>query len=88
MNGPEHYAAAEEFLAAAKADGIEPGEPVAVSNLAVAQVHATLALAAATAMAGSVVITRGSVLAALPSADVNAWQAVAGVPSKASDEKK
>ena len=85
MNGPEHYAAAEEFLAAAKADGVEPGEPVQVSHLAAAQVHATLALAAATAMAGGVITAHGSVLTALPSADVKAWQAVAG---KASEEKQ
>jgi hypothetical protein len=72
----------------AKADDIEPGEPVEVSNLAVAQVHATLALAAATAMAGSIITARGSVLAALPSADLKAWQALAGVSSKVSDEEE
>ncbi|WP_447006680.1 hypothetical protein ACRAKI_09465 [Saccharothrix isguenensis] len=70
MNGPEHYAAAEKFLAAAKADDIEPGEPSETSNLTVAQVHATLALAAATAMACSITTARGSVLTALPSADM------------------
>ncbi|NKE59581.1 hypothetical protein FXN61_23335 [Lentzea sp. PSKA42] len=87
MNGPEHYAAAQEFLAAAKADDIEPGEAAEVSNLAIAQVHATLALAAATAMAGSIITARGTVTAALPSADVKAWQAVAGVSSQASGEQ-
>ncbi|MFD4672380.1 hypothetical protein ACFWNN_21810 [Lentzea sp. NPDC058450] len=81
MNGPEHYAAAQEYLAAAKADGVEPGG--AASNLAIAQVHATLALAAATAMAGSVVTAHGAVKTALPAVDGKAWQAVAGVSVQA-----
>ncbi|MET9228104.1 hypothetical protein [Lentzea sp. NPDC003310] len=84
MNGPEHYAAAEQFLAAATADDVEPGGAVQTSNLAVAQVHATLALAAATAMAGANITARGSVLAALPSADLTAWRDVAGVTSETS----
>ncbi|MGI5504359.1 hypothetical protein [Lentzea sp. CA-135723] len=84
MNGPEHYAAAQEYLAAAKADGIEPGDAAEVSNLAFAQVHATLALAAATAMAGSIVTAHGAVNAALPAADGKAWQAVAGVVAQTS----
>lgn len=45
MTGPEHYAEAEA-LAAKIADGAVDWEPIA----ALAQVHATLALAAATAM--------------------------------------
>lgn len=69
MNGPEHYAAAERLLDAAMADDMEAGEPGAVSNVAAAQVHATLALAAATALTWS-------------SKDLKTWQAVAGVSSK------
>jgi len=68
MNGPEHYAAAERLLETA--NDMEPGEPGKVSNLAAAQVHAMLALAAATA------------LAMLSSKDAKAWQTVAGVSSK------
>lgn len=66
MNGPEHYAAAERLLDSADAAA---GEPGAASNLAAAQVHATLALAAATALTWS-------------SKDLKTWQAVAGVSSK------
>ena len=49
--------------------GVEPGEPGQVSNLAAAQVHATLALAAATALTWS-------------SKDLKVWQPVAGVSPK------
>ncbi|MDX8146935.1 hypothetical protein SK854_32805 [Lentzea sp. BCCO 10_0061] len=69
MNGPEHYAAAERLLDSATAADVEAGESGQVSNLAAAQVHATLALAAATALTWS-------------SKDLKAWQAVAGVSSK------
>ena len=69
MNGPEHYAAAERLLEAVTAEGVESGEPGNVSNLAAAQVHATLALAAATALTWS-------------TKDLKAWQPVAGVSSK------
>ncbi|OLT36737.1 hypothetical protein BJF79_30670 [Actinomadura sp. CNU-125] len=48
MTGPEHYQRAEELLD--RSDGDDP-ETAAV-RVAQAQVHATLALAAATAMTG------------------------------------
>jgi len=48
MSGPEHYHAAELLLAEARE---QPGEGSARS-MAAAQVHATLALAAATALHG------------------------------------
>jgi len=48
MNGPEHYQAAELLLAEAAE---QPGEASARS-IATAQVHATLALVAATALHG------------------------------------
>ncbi|GAA4890809.1 hypothetical protein [Saccharopolyspora cebuensis] len=47
MNGPDHYTAAEEYLDAAE-DAVS--EQRADQLIATAQVHATLALAAATAL--------------------------------------
>lgn len=66
MNGPEHYAEAERLM---RNEGWH--DPI---NAAHAQVHATLALAAATALdpAGRVPIGIGSVV-------LDAWQAVADV---------
>lgn len=53
MTGPEHYQAAEMLLSAASYTHGPGGDPVhpeaAAHNLAMAQVHATLALAAVTA---------------------------------------
>lgn len=83
MNGPEHYAAAERLLASAMADDMEPGDPGEVSNLAAAQVHATLALAAATALAAIPDWAPGSSpLTSLPADDAKAWREVAGVTKK------
>lgn len=48
MNGPEHYTRAEQLLREVR-DGHQEGTDVA-AILAAAQVHATLALTAATAM--------------------------------------
>jgi hypothetical protein len=48
MTGPEHYKAAEECLAGDAGDSATYSE--ALARLAEAQVHATLALAAATAL--------------------------------------
>jgi hypothetical protein len=47
MTGPEHYREAEEFLELAASDAT--GSDAEQYNLAAAQVHATLALASATA---------------------------------------
>lgn len=78
-SGAEHYAEAERLVA----DAINPrtDSPYdddatgGVSNtIAAAQVHATLAKAAATAMAES---------GAMPGADFDAWAAVAGTTPKA-----
>lgn len=57
MTGPEHYAAAEVLLANAERHTTEdPGDMrIAEVSAATAQVHATLALAAATAGAGDLV---------------------------------
>ncbi|MER8219736.1 hypothetical protein ABTZ58_03880 [Streptomyces sp. NPDC094143] len=73
MTGPEHYREAERLIRSLKTDSgavyIEPGnEQVS----AIAQVHATLALAAATAMSG----TKNG----MAPVDFKAWDAVAGVP--------
>ncbi|MFE6225432.1 hypothetical protein [Streptomyces sp. NPDC057854] len=58
MTGPEHYREAERHLSAASFTHGPGGAPVhptaAAHHLAVAQVHATLALAAATALSAPV----------------------------------
>ena len=82
MNGPQHYAEAEQLLKSCQLPGFGPGEAEqyperedgvdSIGNaIAAAQVHATLALAAATAMAAN-----------LSGPDYEAWNNVAGVPSK------
>jgi hypothetical protein len=65
MTGPEHYYEAQQLLA-------DPnyGEPKGIGRsetIAAAQVHATLALAAATALAGD------------SSQDIQAWRVAAGI---------
>lgn len=68
MTGPEHYKYAEHLIAVANqaSDGI-------ALTLAEAQVHATLALAAATAM--------GALDAAdINTTDLDAWCAATGTP--------
>lgn len=77
MNGPEHYREAERLAGMAHhftyGDG---GDPVTGAALAAeAQVHATLALAAATAMQAPVV---GSEPGMAPH-EFAAWYAAAGV---------
>ncbi|HEX3785349.1 MAG TPA: hypothetical protein VHX38_37335 [Pseudonocardiaceae bacterium] len=73
MTGAEHYAAAEALL-----DEVE-GRPDAELRLATAQVHATLALAAATAMCSRLVETEdGPEIAAMDPTDQQAWDDVAG----------
>jgi hypothetical protein len=77
MNGPDHYREAERTLALARcataqqAHNTEPDEAVTMM-LAAAQVHATLALAAATALSDP----EGG----MPIRDWNAWQAATGTP--------
>lgn len=75
MTGPEHYRQAERFLAMA-GDKIR-GEVGEAEVLAEAQVHATLALAAATAMGHG---------AEMPVFDADAWQDTAGTQPKASQD--
>ena len=69
MDGPQQYTAAERDLAL-----VERSSDLTVDQvLKVAEVRATLALAAATALTGG----------GLPGADYTAWNEVAGVASPA-----
>lgn len=76
MTGPEHYREAERHLSAAShldRPGGKPADPSAAAHqLATAQVHATLALAAATAAQDSA--------AGMTSADHKAWTEAAITP--------
>lgn len=74
MTGPEHYQEAERRLAAL-ADPECDYDPAAIS---LAQVHATLALAAATALNAS----------RMPSLDLWMWAVQAGQPDTAADARK
>ncbi|MCX4827133.1 hypothetical protein OG746_26935 [Streptomyces sp. NBC_01016] len=83
MTGPEHYVEAERLVAEAAVDGAEGTRFVRPENLAAAQVHATLALAAATAM-GAPMDGHGD--SGLPPLDCEEWYRVAGVkPRKGGD---
>lgn len=78
MTGPEHYREAERLVAMAHhwtyGDGGDPSVGAALATEA--QVHATLALAAATAMAAPVDQEPDT---GMPPADVKAWCEAAGV---------
>jgi hypothetical protein len=50
MTGPEHYSEAERLLTEAAAIEVSDDDPASLPYVARAQVHATLALAAATAL--------------------------------------
>jgi len=52
MSGPEHYRDAELWLFKAQEPGARDGDETAESCAAIANAHATLALAAATALSG------------------------------------
>ncbi|WP_037823049.1 hypothetical protein [Streptomyces sp. NRRL B-24720] len=77
MTGPEHYAAAEQ-LGHEAAHQVENHSDwdAAQAYAAMAQVHATLALAAATAMSAPL---DGEAESGLPPRDAAAWYAAAGV---------
>lgn len=76
MNGPEHYREAEKLLGYAEArDAEQRGDEQDMSFLAEAQAHATLALAAATAMGAAV----EDDIAGLTVEEREAWFKVAGV---------
>jgi hypothetical protein len=67
MTGPEHYTSAEQWLYKAQNEDARGGLETAESCAAIAQVHATLALAAATALGTD-----------QPQRDRVAWYAAAG----------
>lgn len=71
MNGPQHYEAAEGWLREVRYDQVTPQSAQAV---AAAHVHATLAVAAATALGSLRVDDHG-----MSPADCNEWSRVAGV---------
>lgn len=70
MNGPEHYSKAEGLIALV--DDLPYGEATGPELIAEAQVHATLALAAATALTG-----HGA--GYLDDPEIKAWREAAGV---------
>lgn len=93
MNGPQHYREAERLTVQANtwanADmgwraHLSSEERIAyrMADLADAQVHATLALAAATAMGAPV---DGEADSGLPPQDATAWNDAAGVNGKGGD---
>lgn len=59
MTGPEHYKAAENWLFKAEHHSARGAEETVESCAALAQVHATLAVAAAAALHGASVNTTG-----------------------------
>jgi hypothetical protein len=78
MTGPEHYREAERLLAEAGHQGTEGVIWVRPENLAAAQVHATLALTAATAMQAAVDGSEPG----MGSAEFGEWYTAAGVKPK------
>ncbi len=84
MTGPEHYIEAERLLQSMKTDrGALLIDEGTAEVLAAAQVHATLASAAATALG---VPLDGETDSGMPQRDAEAWWAVAGVkPQKRVD---
>jgi hypothetical protein len=80
MTGPEHYTAAESLLAEA-AHVAEQGGDMG-EMLTAAQVHATLALAAATAQ-GALVGCTPDGLEGMSVRDMHAWNDVAGITTTA-----
>lgn len=81
MTGPEHYQLAEFALEHAK--DCEPGSEQMKFLLAIAQVRATLALAAATAMGA--LAGHDTNWSAMPKTDAAAWSRVAGVKAEADE---
>lgn len=84
MNGPEHYTEAERLardVAAsqhARRDGMDVNEDEMRADIALAQVHATLALAAATAMSGR---------KTMHADDFYTWETATGVGSQTGDNE-
>lgn len=74
MTGPEHFKQAIAILAQVEKQRAEGFELTLDGAVAAAQVHATLALAAATALNGYDNST-------MPAADWTDWNATCGVPA-------
>ncbi|WP_037321461.1 hypothetical protein [Amycolatopsis orientalis] len=69
MNGPAHYREAERLLTVVQSDDTRRLHPTDVARInGLAQAHATLALAAATALSGR-----------MDAATATAWSTAAGV---------
>ncbi|MET8377962.1 hypothetical protein [Streptomyces microflavus] len=81
MNGPEHYQMAEQLLADARHEGPDGVAYIRPENIAAAQVHATLAVAAATAVNTAVNAFRDDI----NSYDVEEWAKVLDGAGGASD---
>ncbi|MET9465842.1 hypothetical protein ABZY44_13745 [Streptomyces sp. NPDC006544] len=85
MTGPEHYHKAEQLLADADSYEDDQATELARDRRAEAQVHALLALAAATAMAAPVDQETDS---GMPPADATAWYKAAGTqPAKGGEAR-
>lgn len=82
MTGPEHYRKAEELLLVAIAYEQDGAPKTGANRRADAQVHAILALAAATATGASV----AAYAADINSNDVTAWELTAGSTQPVPDE--
>lgn len=78
VSGPENYKEAER-LAGQLAEGAVDWEPIA----ATAQVHATLALAAATALGAAASVTPGD---AVVKRELGAWREAASTPWRSVSE--
>lgn len=83
MNGPQHYREAERLIAAVTLDGTHPdGSPFIRSDepqtIALAQVHATLALAAATAGLDATEGPNGGSATGRTADDATAWEQALG----------
>ena len=79
MTGPEHYTEAEHLLGSLGKPYAEPGDEA--NTLATAQVHATLALAAATALGATQIPHAGGFFTSMPWRESKAWQDAVGVGS-------
>jgi hypothetical protein len=82
MTGPEHYRLAERLAERLADEALQVGGPEGAEMTAAAQVHATLALAAATAL-GAESHSTGAQRApyvALGYYDIEAWKDTAATP--------
>jgi hypothetical protein len=77
MTGPEHFKAAEELIAGVELYGADFTPEGRADQIAIAQVHATLAAAAAAAL---------STYGQMPIAEYRAWREACGEPEEAAPE--